>query len=758
MKRKFQVLPVVILVLCVGAAVFLQHRDSSAVYYSGYGRTETAAVQLDLALTPAIGKPGDTLQLIVRVANRSMQAQTPSIALILPPSLSADVYNLPVGATFNVPANRIDWLPSVPAGSEIAFQLKVQVQATNVLNPEQTIIAQLRHQGAEAQAAALIWLGIPPIINEVAIHPQVAVGQPIDLHAGITGPGPINITWDLGDGRRVNLAEPVVVFPATGRYDIEVQATNPGGSVSRRVSLTILPNPVASFQPDDDTPVTGQPVVFTSNSGGEPPLTIFWDFGDGSTVTGEQQPVHVFQQSGNFLVRLVVENAFGRSEAFWTVRVAGPPVVDMLIPEKAVVGQPFEGQAFGDNSVIRYVWDMGDGRSQEGALLRHIYRQPGDYFVSLIADNGHGESRVGRWVTVEPGITSLYLPLATNLGSEQQPGTDIGITSDLPIDPAVVSLGGEGFSLEPIQFSEGTSPVEQLFAYLNVVRHQFDLPPLAYNYELSIAAQAHAGDKAKFPDNPHIGTDGLTAAERLLRAGYRGGYAGEATAWGYNDPRLAVEFWMNSDTHRPILINRLATDVGIGYVEDYATSNVWHWTAEFGVSYGAPIQAIIRQQAPAASYSGLNTEMTNYSWTWPLPLAAGERFTVYLLRGNRMVPIGITSAPVYGSRYILSADASALSGGSPSPAMAGGEYQWVVRLEDSLGTVIAESERRPIMITIDPGSSTPEPTIAVITATPVGIIPTATVTPAPETPSPEPPAEEPPPLVITATPIATPSP
>jgi len=266
---------------------------------------------------------------------------------------------------------------------------------------------------------------------------------------------------------------------------------------------------------------------------------------------------------------------------------------------------------------------------------------------------------------------------------------------------------------------------------------------------LSIAAQAHARDKSRFPENPHVGSDGTTAAERLLRSGYRGGYAGEATAWGFEDPRLAVEFWVNSDSHRPLILNRLATDLGVGYFGDAATANIWHWTAEFGVSYGAPAPAVLRAQLPAAGLSALNTEVVNYSWMWPLPLAAGQHFTVYLVDGQRLLPLGDSAQPLFGSRYVLSVDARAvleLAAGNPTA------YDWLVRLEDGLGQAVAESERRAIIFTLDPAviEPTPVPTFPIVTVTPAA--PTPTVTPLPAQPTAEPPSNEPPPVLVTVTP------
>ena len=755
MKFGVRLLPVGIAALLL-AALFLWRPSSSAVLYTGYTRADSGPLALEVTIDPPVGLPGQTLQLHARVSNQGIQAFSPSIVLRLPRGLLADVYALPAGATFNLQENRIDWLPILAAGSVVEFTLDLTVQTADVLAPEQDVVALLRHQGDEREAVAQVWLGIMPLVGDVLAQSQVAVGQPIRLQAEVAGPGPIQVTWDLGDGRRLDVAEPEVVYAAAGQYTVAVEAANPGGRVVRQTTLTVLPNPVAAFRPDDAAPAIDQPVTFLNTSGGQPPLTVHWDFGDGNTLLGEQQPVHTYERGGAYRVRLTIENAFGRSEAVWDVTVGEAPVADMVLPDRAAVGQPLTGQAFGDDSVTRFLWDMGDGRGHEGATVSHLYRRPGDYYVSLTADNGFGQTQVGHWVRVDAGTSILFLPLAAHLGD----GAPITAQSaDAPppaeLDPAVDVLS-ETFVLDPLTFPAETSPAEQLLAYLNAARARFNLSPMTYNYELSIAAQDHARDKSRFPENPHIGSDGTTAAERLLRSGYRGGYAGEATAWGFEDPRLAVEFWVNSDSHRPLILNRLGTDLGVGYVGDAATANIWHWTAEFGVSYGAPAAAVLRAQLPPAGVGALNTEVVNYSWMWPLPLAAGQHFTVYLVDGQRLLPLGDSAQPLYGSRYVLSVDARAalsdLTAGNPAA------YEWLVRLEDGLGQVISESERRTIAIALDPAvvEPTPMPTFPIVTVTPTA--PTPTASPTPVQPTAEPPSNEPPPVLVTVTPQPTASP
>jgi PKD repeat protein len=755
MTSRVRLFPVAGLILLLGAALFLGRPATSAVLYTGFAQADSGPLSLEVTVNPPVGQPGDRLQMQVRIANRDNQSLSPSIVLKLPRSLTADVFALPSGATFNLQENRIDWLPIVPAGDAIEFALPVTVQSIDVLNPDQVVAALLRHQGASAEASAPLWLGISPLVDNVLTQDRVAVGQPVRLQADVTGPGPIKTLWDLGDGRRLEVAEPEVVYPAAGQYEITLEASNPGGSTTRQVYLTVLPAPVAAFSPVDDTLEIGQPAGFINTSGGQPPLQVYWDFGDGATLVGEQNPTHLYAHSGVYRVRLTIENDFGRSEAVWDITVGVKPVADVIIPDQATVGLPLTGQALGDDTVRQFVWDMGDGRRYEGETVSHIYRLPGDYYVSLAADNGHGVTQVGRWVRVAPGTSTLFLPMAAFQAADQPVATSADAPALSDLDPAVRSLS-EVFRLDPISFPANASGVEQLYAYINAARARFSLPALPYNTELSLAAQAHARDKSYFPDNPHAGSDGTTGAERLLRSGYRGGYAGEATAWGFADPRLAVEFWINSDSHRSLLLNRLGSEVGIGYVEDYATANVWHWTAEFGIGYGASVQAVLRVQMPAAAHSALDTEITNYSWMWPLPLAVGEHFTVYLTAGERLIPMGTIAEPLYGSRYILSADARSILGSSllgPGPT----EYTWLVRLEDGAGRIIAESDQRSIAFSPDPEAPiiAATPTVVIVTATPNVPTPTASPTMPPTT---EPPPAETTPIIVTATPQPTPTP
>ncbi len=761
-------------------------RPTLAARYTGIARADNGELALEVKIEPPIAQPGDVVQVTATLFNRGTASAVPTLQLLLPPRLSPDVSTLPAGATINLQANSINWLPVLAPNSQQQFTIPLRVTTADLTRAEQVVQAVLVQNGLEYGANATMWVGILPLIQNILTRTQIAVGQPITLEAEVSGSGPFGYVWDLGDGRRVDLPTPAVVFAAAGQHQITLTVTNPLGQTSRSAVLNVVPHPVANLTADDASPGVGQPVRFQSVGGGSPPLRLRWDFGDGGNAADEAQPTHVYHAPGVYDVQLVVENEFGRSEAFMTVEVGVPPVADLVVPETVAVGQPLLAQALGDESVTAYRWEMGDGRRHEGVQISHLYQRPGDYYITLVADNGFAETEVGRWIQVLPGTSSVFLSFvaqdivaAGDVAAEME-GTEASGTTAVeglavPLEP--VTLEG-AFSLTPVQLPPGATAAEQLLIYLNEARRVFELPPLEYRQELSAAAQYHSQDKAYYPDSPHVGSDGTAPAERLLRFGYPGGYAGEATAWGFADPREAVEFWVNSEAHRSMILNRYATDVGVGYAEDYATRNIWHWTAEFGNRHASPAQPTLRVQEPVSGVNAYDTDFLNYAWTWPLPLASDQQFVVYLQRGDEQLRLGRITQPVYGSRFVLSAAyegvASQRGSGAQSAAVTSiNSFDWFVRLEDGRGAVLVESERRSVVFRPDPNAA-----VATLEATPVvtpvittTVSPTAgvpLVTPTAEasaTPQPTPlppiPTDPPialPPIVTPTPPVYTPSP
>ena len=758
MKPNTRLLLALLAILAV-AFFSLVRRDTtvltSAASYTG-SASLSGPIQLDLTVSPPIGSPRDTLQLHVRLANSTSSFVSPQVLIQLPTTLRMDSSQLPTGVTSNVAANSIQWLPVVPASGGVReLSLPLKVSSADLARPEQPITVQLLTSDGPKSTATLLWIGIPPRIAKLDHPTHISVGQPLQLATEVQGPGPFVETWELGDGRRVPVQSPAVVYPIAGIYDVSVTVRNPIGADTRTSKLTVVPHVNAKFTPEDETPGLGQLVTFSNMGGGQQPVTYRWDFGDGSTSSAAQ-PAHSFDSPGTYKVTLIAENTFGISEVSQTVTVGNPPQADIIVAESAPAGTHLAGEVVAvsnDMSDTTFSWEMGDGKRYNSAKINHAYRRTGDYYVTMTASNEFGETQVGRWIHVDQGILQVYMPMISNFGGLTQ-----GSSADTSPQAAETLINlDETFVMEPLTFS-AAAPTDKLLAYVNEARRQFDLSELRASENLSAAAQKHADDMAAFGHTRHVGSDGSVPAERFLQYGYASSYAGEATAWGFIDPRQAVEFWVNSPSHRPIILNPYASEVGLGYTVDYKAPSVWYWTAEFGNTSAAAEAPELRVQAPAADLEVLNSQHVAFLWNWPSPLSPAQQFAVYLSGANGSFAIGTVLEPIIGTQYRLDFDPLSI----PDTF---GDYQWHVRLENNRGAEIVSSGTRALTVNIDPNLPTPTPLPTVtppVSPTPLATSePTMTVTATPTTVEQEqaPLATETPlPPLVTATPLPTPSP
>jgi uncharacterized protein YkwD len=94
---------------------------------------------------------------------------------------------------------------------------------------------------------------------------------------------------------------------------------------------------------------------------------------------------------------------------------------------------------------------------------------------------------------------------------------------------------------------------------------------------LDEAAREHTQDMAAAGRLSHLGSDGSSAAERIVQAGYFGSPTAENIAQGYATPKAVMAAWMASPDRRANIVNCDLVAIGVGY----AARGSW-WTATFG--------------------------------------------------------------------------------------------------------------------------------------------------------------------------------
>lgn len=135
--------------------------------------------------------------------------------------------------------------------------------------------------------------------------------------------------------------------------------------------------------------------------------TYAWDLGDG-TSANESTVTHTYAEKGTHRVTLTVTDTDGRTDSgSITVRVLN------LVPHAEFLFSPFGGPrdfpvTFDasrshdpDGSIVEYRWDFGDGTTDQGLLVKHIFPFVLEYMVTLtVVDEDGTENNAVRKVPI----------------------------------------------------------------------------------------------------------------------------------------------------------------------------------------------------------------------------------------------------------------------------------------------------------------------------------------------------------------------
>jgi beta propeller repeat protein len=168
------------------------------------------------------------------------------------------------------------------------------------------------------------------------------------------------------------------------------------------------PNPpVADFSASPRSGKAPLKVKFTSTGTGSP-TSWKWNFGDGSPLSTEKNPEHVYSTAGIYTVKHTAINAYGRDTEIKTnyISVKSP----LKAPVAAFSASPRSGKAplkvqFTDKSTgtpTSWKWSFGDGTYSTAKSPAHKYNKAGKYTVSLTVKNAKGSNTVKKtgYITV----------------------------------------------------------------------------------------------------------------------------------------------------------------------------------------------------------------------------------------------------------------------------------------------------------------------------------------------------------------------
>lgn len=226
--------------------------------------------------------------------------------------------------------------------------------------------------------------------------------NPLSVDFDNTSVGSGTFSWSFGNGA-IFLGEnpPTQTYANPGNYTVSLTYTNANGcsSTSTQVNMINVQPLITDFEPDVYEGCEDLAVQFTDLSSSpnpvDNPITGWnWDFGNGSTYSGQNPPVQLFEE-GVYTVTLTVTTASGCSDTYAlidSIRVGIPPDVSFTFtPDNGCANTPYDFTSTTpippnyNAEDVEWHWYFGDGG--QSLIENPTYNYPidtGFFDVTLI--------------------------------------------------------------------------------------------------------------------------------------------------------------------------------------------------------------------------------------------------------------------------------------------------------------------------------------------------------------------------------------
>jgi gliding motility-associated-like protein len=295
--------------------------------------------------------------------------------------------------------------------------------------------------------------------------------------------------WHFGDGSKSTDYYPSYTYKKPGIYEVMLVVSGPttGCRDTARQKITIRDfnvnfNIQTSFVNSSECTSVLARFQNTSNNY----TNVKWDFGDGTTSTGNNYPSHLYKEPGKYIVTLTATGYNGLVNTY----------IDSVIIEKNTVNiktdltrtctsQDVTFSASTKNAA-NSLWDFGDGniaRVSESSYV-HRYKMPGTYTPRIITTDEKGcKAFVEMKTTVI--IDSLSVSIA-NLPDQ------ICAPKEMVFQPDIQNIGGDKTSPSLVyHWNFGTGNDKDISNTTNPI---FEYPQPG-NYPVTLSIQSAFGCK-----------------------------------------------------------------------------------------------------------------------------------------------------------------------------------------------------------------------------------------------------------------------
>ncbi len=200
-----------------------------------------------------------------------------------------------------------------------------------------------------------------------------------------------SLHWKFGDNTVAFDSLESHLYLNPGTYNVTLFAASElGCSDSLIKQITIDPNPTASFTVNDTCVNDAISISNSSNITSGSIQTYSWDFGD-NTTGNTQQPSHVYNQIGTYLIELIVVSDSGCTDTAYLNHISHPnPIADFSTVTNCFVADFTSNSSIVSGNIQNHAWIFGDNQSSTEINPTNIYQVNNTYNVSLKVTSNFG--------------------------------------------------------------------------------------------------------------------------------------------------------------------------------------------------------------------------------------------------------------------------------------------------------------------------------------------------------------------------------